>query len=140
LLTNMRLLGWAMRSRTVSDVVEQLRVPKRWGLILIATCGILMLGSKAEEYYYNIFVRLKLSLLALMFVHGWYFRRSVYFNTAAIDRAPVIPTRAKVAASLSILLWTGIACAGRGIGYIEPPLSKIHAQNTAPAPSLPAKP
>jgi hypothetical protein len=121
-------------------VVEQLRVPKRWGLILIATCGILMLGSKAEEYYYNIFVRLKLSLLALMFVHGWYFRRSVYFNTAAIDRAPVIPTRAKVAASLSILLWTGIACAGRGIGYIEPPLSKIHAQNTAPAPSLPAKP
>ncbi len=127
LLTNMRLLGWSMRSRSVSDVVEQLRIPKRIGLILIATCGILMLGSKAEEYYYNIFVRVKLSLLALMFLHGWYFRRSVYYNTAELDRAGQMPTRAKVAAALSILLWTGIACAGRGIGYIEPPLSKLHA-------------
>ncbi len=130
LLTDMRLLGLAMRHRSVSDVVEQLRVPKRIGLILIATCGVLLLGSKAEEYYYNIFVRLKLSLLALMFLHGWYFRRSVYYNTAAIDRAPAIPARAKLAASLSILLWVSIACAGRGIGYIEPPLSKLHAQNT----------
>jgi hypothetical protein len=27
-----------------------------------------------------------------------------------------------------MLLWTSIACCGRGIGYIEPPLDKIHAQ------------
>jgi hypothetical protein len=134
LLTDMRLLGLAMRHRSVSDVIEQLRVPKRIGLILIATCGLLLLGSKAEEYYYNIFVRIKLSLLALMFLHGWYFRRSVYYNTAAIGRAPAIPTRAKVAASLSILLWVGIACAGRGIGYIEPPLSKLHAHSAPVAP------
>jgi hypothetical protein len=129
LLTNMRLLGWAMRDRSVSDVVDQLRIPKRIGLVLIATCGVLMLGSKAEEYYYNIFVRLKLSLVALMFLHGWFFRRSVYYNTAEIDQAPEIPRRAKVAASLSILLWAGIACAGRGIGYIDPPLSKLHARD-----------
>lgn len=130
LLTNMRLLGLAMRSRSVTDIVEQFRTPKRIGLILIAACGILMLGSKAEEYYYNIFFRLKLSLLFLMFVHGWYFRRSVYFNTAEIDRAPKIPRRAKMAASLSLLIWTGIACAGRGIGYIDPPLDKLHAKES----------
>jgi hypothetical protein len=133
LLTNLRLLGLAMTHRSVSDVVGQFRVAKRVGLILIATCGILMLGSKAEEYYYNIFVKVKLTLLLLMFVHGWYFRRSVYYNTAEIDRAPRIPTRAKVAASLSLLIWTGIACAGRGIGYIDPPLSKLHAK-LLPAP------
>ncbi len=128
LLTNLRLLGLAMTGRSVSDVIGQFRVAKRVGLILIATCGILMLGSKAEEYYYNILVKVKLTLLLLMFVHGWYFRRSVYYNTEEIDRAPRIPTRAKVAASLSLLIWTGIACAGRGIGYIDPPLSKLHAQ------------
>jgi len=27
-----------------------------------------------------------------------------------------------------LLLWISIACAGRGIGYIEPPLDKLHAQ------------
>ena len=133
LLTNLRLLGLAMTGRSVSDVIGQFRVAKRWGLVLIATCGVLMLGSKAEEYYYNIFVKVKLTLLLLMFVHGWYFRRSVYYNTAEIDRAPRIPTRAKVAASLSLLIWTGIACAGRGIGYIDPPLSKLHAKLSAPA-------
>ena len=128
LMTDMRLLGLAMRKHSVTDVVNQLRVPKRIGLILVATCGILMLGSKAEEYYYNIFFRTKLILLALMFIHGWIFRRSVYFNTEEIDRAPRIPGRAKLAASLSLLLWAGIACAGRGIGYIDPPLNKIHAK------------
>lgn len=133
LLTNLRLLGLAMTGRSVSDVIGQFRVAKRWGLVLIATCGVLMLGSKAEEYYYNIFVKVKLTLLLLMFVHGWYFRRSVYYNTAEIDRAPRIPARAKVAASLSLLIWTGIACAGRGIGYIDPPLSKLHAKLSAPA-------
>lgn len=132
LLTNLRLLGLAMTDRSVSDVVGQWRVPKRIGLIIVATCGILMLGSKAEEYYYNIFFRTKITLLALMFLHGWYFRRSVYYNTEEIDKAPEIPMRVKVAASLSLVLWASIACAGRGIGYIDPPLNKLHAQ-TFPA-------
>jgi hypothetical protein len=133
LLTDMRLLGLALRSYSVSDVVNQLRWPKRIGFVIVATCGLLLLGSKAEEYYYNVFVRIKLSLLALVFIHGWIFRRSVYFNTAEIDRARGIPGRAKLAASLSLLLWTCVACAGRGIGYIDPPLDKIHADTGSPA-------
>lgn len=128
LMTDLRLLGLAMRKHSVTDVVDQFRIPKRIGLIVVATCGILMLGSKAEEYYYNIFFRIKLLLLTLIFIHGWIFRRSVYFNTVEIDRARQIPPRAKLAAGLSLLLWASIACAGRGIGYIEPPLSKIHAR------------
>ena len=127
LVTDLRLLGVALRKYSVAEVVNGLRVPKRIGFVVIATCGILMLGSKAEEYYYNVFVRIKLSLLALVFIHGWVFRRSVYFNTAEIDKTPRIPGRVKLAAGLSLLLWTCIACAGRGIGYIDPPLDKIHA-------------
>jgi hypothetical protein len=38
-----------------------------------------------------------------------------------------MPGKAKLAAALSLLLWTSIACVGRGIGYIEPPLDKLHA-------------
>lgn len=127
-MTNMRLLGLAMRRRSVSDVIDQFRISKRIGLVLIATCGILMLGSKAEEYYYNSFFRIKMLLLALIFIHGWIFRRSVYDNAAEIDLARRIPGRAKWAAILSLLLWAGVACAGRGIGYIEPPLEKLHAK------------
>jgi hypothetical protein len=128
LLTDMRLLGWAMRDRSIADVVNQLRVPKRWGLLLTVTCGFLMFGSKAEEYYYNAFFRTKLILLALVLLQELVFYR-VYANPAALDRSPSIPGNAKLSAALSLLLWTSIACCGRGIGYIEPPLDKIHAQN-----------
>jgi len=128
LMTNMRLLGLAMRKRSVSDVIDQFRFSKRIGLVLIAVCGILLLGSKAEEYYYNSFFRIKMLLLALVFIHGWMFRGSVYDNAAEIDLARRIPGRAKLAAILSLVLWTGVACAGRGIGYIEPPLEKLHAK------------
>src|ERR1700681_4827887 len=122
LMTNMRLLGLAMRRRSVSDVVNQFRISKRIGLVLIVTCGILMLGSKAEEYYYNSFFRIKMLLLALIFIHGWIFRGSVYNNAAEIDRSPGgTPGRAKLAAILSVLLWVAVACAGRGIGYVEAP-------------------
>jgi hypothetical protein len=128
LMTDLRILGVTMRKRTIADVVNQLRVPKRWGLLLTATCGILMAGSKAEEYYYNAFFRTKLILFALVLITELAFYRSVYANPAALDQAPRVPAKAKLAASLSLLLWTSIACCGRGIGYIEPPLDKIHAQ------------
>src|ERR1700691_2452905 len=128
LMTDLRLLGWAMTKRSIADVVNQLRVPKRWGLLLTATCGILMAGSKAEEYYYNAFFRTKLILFAVVIITELVFYRSVYANPAALDRSPSVPANAKLAAALSMLLWTSIACCGRGIGYIEPPLDKIHAQ------------
>ncbi|MBV9770028.1 MAG: hypothetical protein JOZ32_10685 [Bryobacterales bacterium] len=127
LMTDMRLLGATMRKRSISDVVNQLRVPKRWGLLLTVTCGALLAGSKAEEYYYNVFFRTKLILLALAAAHAIVFYRSVYANPTTLDRSPSIPGNAKVAAALSLLLWTSVACCGRGIGYIEPPLDKIHA-------------
>jgi hypothetical protein len=113
LMTDMRLLGWAMRRYPVADVVDQFRV--------------LMLGCKAEEYYYNAFLRAKLVLLILVAVHALVFRASVYEKAAEFDRTSRIPMEAKVAAALSLILWIGIACMGRGIGYIEPPIG-IHAQ------------
>ena len=128
LMTDLRLLGLALRNRSIADVVNQFRVPKRWGLLLTATCGILMAGSKAEEYYYNVFFRTKLILFVVVIITELVFYRSVYANPEVLDRTPSAPANAKLAAAISILLWTSIACCGRGIGYIEPPLNKIHAQ------------
>jgi len=127
LVTDLRLLGVAMRNQQVADVVNQLRWPKRIGFLIVATCGFLLASSKAEEYYYNTFFRIKLTLLVLVAVHALVFRGSVYNNAAALDQARRIPGKAKLAAALSLLLWISIACAGRGIGYIEPPLEKLHA-------------
>ena len=134
LMTDMRLLGVAFRNRPVADVVDQFRVPKRWGFALVATCGVLLLCCKAEEYYYNAFFRAKVTLLILVAVHALIFRSRVYSKAGDFDRAGRVPGIAKLAAGLSLLLWISIACMGRGIGYIEPPFG-IHAQL---APGMPA--
>ena|SRR5579864_2213852 len=134
-VVDLRLLGVAMRKRPVADVVCQLRVLKWVGFLLVATCGILMFGSKAEEYYYNAFFQTKMVILSLIAVHALVFRRSVYRSVVEFDQAGRIPVRAKLAAGLSLILWTGMVIAGRGIGYIEPPLDKIHAGQRVGPPS-----
>jgi len=127
LVTDLRLLGVVLRNQPAADVVDQLRWPKRIGFLIVATFGFLLFSAKAEEYYYNTFFRIKLTLFVLVAIHALAFRGSVYNNAAALDRARRMPGNAKLAAALSLLLWTSIACAGRGIGYIEPPLDKLHA-------------
>jgi len=133
LMTNLRLLGVTMRKRPLAEVVNQLRWPKRIGFLAIIICGLLLASSKAEEYYYNVFFWAKMSLLALLAVHGLYFRRDVYNRAAEIDQAGRIPGKAKLAAGLSLALWISVAICGRGIGYIEPPLDKLHAARGADA-------
>ncbi len=127
LVTDLRLLGAVLRNQPVADVVDQLRWPKRIGFLIVATCGVLLASAKAEEYYYNAFFRIKLTLLVLVAIHALVFRGSIYNNAAALDQARRMPGKAKLAAALSLLLWVSIACVGRGIGYIEPPLDKLHA-------------
>src|ERR1700733_1503265 len=70
LFTNLRLLGVAMRRIPISKVISSLRVAKYIGFTITVTCGVMMASSKAEEYYYNWFFWTKMSLLALIAVHG----------------------------------------------------------------------
>jgi uncharacterized membrane protein len=126
-LTNLRLLGVALRKLPAGKVIQSLRAPKRIGFAIVATCGLLMASSKAEEYYYNWLFWTKMSLLALIGLHGLLFGRSVYRGLAELGSADPMPPRAKLAAALSLILWTGVMIAGRGIGYVEPPLEKLHA-------------
>jgi len=119
LMTDLRLLGIAMTKRPVSDVVNGLRPWKHLGLTLTATCGILLLWSKVALYYPNPFLRIKVALFGLIIIHALVFR-GVYRNVAELDRSPVIPGRAKLAAALSMVLWLSVVTAGRWIGYWEP--------------------
>jgi len=118
-VTDLRLLGLGFRSYSISDVVNGLRIPKRFGFLLAATCGILLFGAKAAQYSSNPWFWTKVGLLALIAVTYLIFRRGVYNNVAELDRAPQIPGRAKLAGAVSLLLWTGVACAGRGPATIK---------------------
>ena len=117
--TDLRLLGWAFRGSSIAAVVDQLRIPKRIGFLLAATCGFLLFCSKAEDYYYNAFFRMKVSLFLLVAIHALVFRGSVYNEPAKLDEPVGAPLRAKIAAGISLFLWICILCAGRAIGYVQ---------------------
>ncbi len=116
--TDLRLLGWALSGSSIADVVQRLRMPKRIGFILAATCGFILFAAKAEEYYYNPFFRIKMLLFTLVAVHALVFHKSVYAESAGMLESSETPWRAKLAASLSLVFWLGILCAGRAIGYV----------------------
>ena len=117
LMTDLRLLGVALRDYTVTEVVKGLRPWKHAGLTLMLAAGLALGTSEADKYYPNGFFWTKMTLLGLTGVHALVFRRSVYHNTEELDRAPALPTAAKVAAITSMLLWASIATFGRLIAY-----------------------
>jgi multidrug transporter EmrE-like cation transporter len=121
LLTDLRLLGLAMPSIPVSNMIEQTRVWKRIGFVVMVTCGVLLGGAKLDKYYDNPYFQFKLLCLLLVGVHALVFHRSVYGNAQALDRSPVIPPVAKAAACVSLALWIGILSLGRWIAYYERP-------------------
>ena len=135
LLTDLRLLGVAMRSMPLSDMIAQTRIWKWIGFVIMVTCGALLAGAKAGTYYDNPYFQLKLVLLGLIGVHALVFRRSVYKNASELDRAPAIPGVAKTAACLSLVLWIGIMSAGRWIAYYERPGESGHAPATGAQPA-----
>jgi hypothetical protein len=120
-MTDLCLLGWTPRQVSAAAVVDGLRVPKRIGLLVAATFGLLLFCCKAEQYYYNVYFRTKLLLLALVAVHALVFRSRVYNRPGGM--MPVGPPnlQARAAALLSLLLWAGILTAGRAIGYVPAP-------------------
>lgn len=137
LMTNLRLLGLALKGFTVTEVIGRLRMWKRIGFLVMISCGFLLAGSEADKYYSNPYFWIKMTLLVLLGVHGLAFHR-VYYNTAKLDEAPVMPSQAKLAAVLSLVLWIGVASFGRMIGYYEgnegggQPQSPAAAQKSSP--------
>lgn len=131
-ITDMRLLGWAMKGSSITDVVQQLRIWKQIGFVMVVGCGSWLLAAKAELYYYNPFYWTKMTLLLLVGVHALVFHRGVYGNTVELDRAPKIPAKAKIAAYISLFLWIGVVTCGRSIAYWDVPENLAPVYSSVP--------
>jgi Cytochrome C' len=120
LATDLRLIGIGMRSYSVSEVVNGLRIPKRFGFVLAVVSGVLLFGSQAGQYSYNPWFWAKITLLILIGVNYLVFRRGVYnAYPGEKESSKQTSARAKLAAGISLLLWTGVICAGRGPATIK---------------------
>jgi hypothetical protein len=75
LVTNLRLLGWALTDYPVTEVVSRLRAWKAAGFLIMAACGILLAGSEAGKYYANTYFWIK--------SHCWRWSRPTLSSFAA---------------------------------------------------------
>jgi uncharacterized membrane protein len=132
LMTDVRLLGLGFKDKTVAEVVGGLRPFKRIGFVVMVACGLLMAGSQASQYYQNPYFWTKMALLVLVGVHAMVFKPTVYDHPEQLDKSPVLPTRAKAAAVISLTLWVSIPVCGRLIAYYEPDNSQAPQAATEP--------
>ena len=107
--TDLRMLGIGLRSYSISDVVDALRIPKRVTFAVVAGCGVALFWVRAESYAENVWFWIKMALLVLIAANYLIFRRAAYGR----------PGSAKTSAALSLILWTATVFAARGPASVK---------------------
>ena len=113
LLVDLRLLGLGLRRQPAAELARDVEPWLRGGLAVMVATGILLFSSEAVKCYYNAAFWTKMSFLFPALLFTFTVRRRV----AAADPARVGPLWGKVAALVSLALWSGVGAAGRWIGF-----------------------
>lgn len=115
LTIDLRLLGWVMPRRPVSDLWYQFRPWKRLGFAMVVVTGLLLAWAEPLRLYRSPSFWTKMLLFALVGVHALVFRTKVYSHPERLDAA--IDSQARLAAWLSLILWAGLVVTGRFIAF-----------------------
>ena len=114
---NLRVLGLAMKSVPVSEVMGQFRRWKWTAFALLFVTGTLLAMSDPVEYGGNIMFWISNVLLLLAGLNALFFRFGPYQRVAAWDSAPEAPLTARRWAQISLFLWIILIFAGRAIAF-----------------------
>jgi hypothetical protein len=113
LLVDLRLLGLLFRSQPVARIAEEARPWQRGSLAVALASGSLLFLSEPMKLYYSEPFRVKIACLALAIL----FSLTVRPRVTGADERRVGPFRGRLAALVSIALWSGVAWGGRWIGF-----------------------
>ena len=109
-LVDFRLLGMGLRRQAVSDLASGLAPWTSAGLLTVLLTGPLLFGADIPRYLSNPAFLLKMGLLAVALAgHFTFHRRAV----------AMAPLRQKLAAVVSLILWSGVVLAGRAIADFD---------------------
>lgn len=116
-LVDFRLLGMGMRHRSVRELASRLAPWTSAGLFTVLVTGPLLFWSNSARYLNNPAFVFKMGLLSLALAGHF----TIHRNAVRTDevRMPVASTGQKVAAALSLLLWSGVVLAGRAIADFD---------------------
>lgn len=115
---DLRLLGFALRRRSVSELAERL-LPVTWGAfgVMVLTGALIFTSQAASRYCDNDAFQIKMLLILLAGLNMSVFHFTIYRSVGKWDIHTSTPIWAKIVGSLSVLLWAGVVVAGRWIGF-----------------------
>ena len=117
-LWDLRLMGLLLTAVPITETQQRLMPWMMGGFMLMVASGAVLFFGDPVRFYVNVFFRLKAVLLMMAALNAYFFHASASgHNLTAWDRAPRTPFRARLAGSLSLVLWAGIIMAGRMIAY-----------------------
>ncbi len=114
---DLRMLGVVLRDTPVNRVARSVLPLTLSGFVVMFTSGFLLFWSEAAKNYGNPAFRVKLVLLILAGLNPLIFHTGIYRRAHEWELAAVAPLRARIAAVISLTLWSGIIVAGRAIAY-----------------------
>ena len=117
-ILDLRLMGLTFRDEPVSKLATRF-LPWAWfGFIVQVVTGLLMFASEAVKMDHNWAFQFKMVLIVVAGLNAVVFHSLAYKSVGKWDHEPVAPLSARVAGTLSILLWFGIVALGRWIAYV----------------------
>jgi hypothetical protein len=114
LIVNLRVLGVGARYSSAARINSELEPWMLTSLSVLILSGIPMFLSEPMKCYesYSFPIKMILLLLAIF----WHF--TIQRKWTKRDAGGLAPLNARLAACFSIILWSGIGMAGKGIPYV----------------------
>ncbi len=113
---DLRILGWAGRTRTTAELFRDI-LPWTWiGFTVAIVTGFAMFASSATTYVENKVFLVKMALLLVAGVNVLFFHFHPQRKVLAAEQA--VPGLLRASAGLSLTLWITIVVLGRWIGFV----------------------
>lgn len=116
-ILDLRLLGLALRSQPPGPLARWLLPLSRWGFAVVFASGVLLLAAQSGSLYQNVFLRIKLLLLAAALLNVVLFHAGVFRRFDEWAGAVAVPRAAAAFAGASLTFWLGVLVTGRYIAY-----------------------
>ena len=112
-----RMLGWWIRSRSVSNVTELTLPWAKAGFTLNFLTGFILFSAHAVDMYSNTAFRVKMLLVVAAGLNILLFHVTSHRNVEEWGKSGLTPASAKATAVISLILWFGIVAMSRVIGF-----------------------
>lgn len=117
LFVDLRMMGVAFRKQPLSVISNKVLPLTVVAMVIVIVTGVILFFSKPEEYWHNIWFRVKMILLAIAIANVVIFHKIFQKDQADWDTMESPPSKAKISAIISLASWILVISCGRLIAY-----------------------